>query len=76
MASNPLTTIPIHSDVVRQLKTLKTADQTWDEFLLDMARDYVPPGWYAEMERRRHSGTDVDGPTVLKRSRELARRGR
>jgi hypothetical protein len=62
--------------VVQRLRSLKTADQTWDEFLLEMAQDYVPPGWYAEMERRRHAGEDASGESVLKRSRELAHRGR
>jgi hypothetical protein len=76
MASNPLTSIPVHADVVHRLRTLKTADQTWDDFLIEMARDYVPAGWYEEMERRRREGDDVPGRVVLRRSRELARRGR
>jgi hypothetical protein len=76
MASNPLTSIPVHADVVRRLRTLKTADQTWDAFLTEMADDYVPPGWCGEMERRRADGKDVAGREVLARSRELAARGR
>ena len=76
MASNALTTIPVHSDVVKRLRALKTADQTWDDFLTDMAEDYAPPGWYAEIERRRHTGSDVSGPAVVRRSRELSTRGR
>lgn len=76
MATNPLTSIPVHSDVLRHLRTLKTADQTWDDFLLEMSRDYVPPGWYNEMERRRKAGVDVAGDAVLKRSHVLARLGR
>jgi hypothetical protein len=45
-------------------------------FLTEMADDYVPPGWYGEMERRRADGKDVAGREVLARSRELAARGR
>ncbi|NNN17099.1 MAG: hypothetical protein HKL79_01875 [Thermoplasmata archaeon] len=75
MATNPITTIPVHSNVLRHLRTLKTADQTWDDFLLEMSRDYVPPGWYSEMERRRGEGIEVPGNAVLKQSRELTRRG-
>ena len=75
MASNPLTSIPVHSDVVRRLRSLKTADQTWDDFLLDMAEDHVPPGWYAELERRRAAGVDISGSEVLRRSRAKARSG-
>jgi len=76
MASNPLTSIPVHSDVVRRLRTLKTADQTWDAFLSEMAEDYAPPGWYAEMERRRHGGVDVPGERIIRRSRQRAKQGR
>jgi hypothetical protein len=75
MASNPLTSIPVHSDVVRRLRSLKTADQTWDEFLLEMAEDHVPAGWYAEVERRRTEGANIAGPVVLHRSRANARKG-
>lgn len=76
MAADTLTSIPVHSEVVRRLRALKTADQTWDTFLIEMAADYVPPGWYHEMERRRKEGEDVPGSTVIQRSRKLAKRGR
>jgi len=75
MASNPLTSIPVHADVVRRLRSLKTADQTWETFLTEMAEEYVPPGWYGEMERRKVDGKDVAGREVLARSRGLAARG-
>jgi hypothetical protein len=76
MAGGPLTSIPGHAEVVRHLRSLKTADQTWDEFLTEMAEDYVPPGWYAETERRRIEGPDVTETAVFARSRELATHGR
>jgi hypothetical protein len=75
MASSPLTSIPVHSSVVRRLRSLKSADQTWDEFLTDMADDYVPPGWYDEIERRRGPGIDVPMDQVLRQSRRLAASG-
>lgn len=76
MASQVLTSIPVHSHVVRRLKSLKAADQTWDDFLMDMAEDYVPSGWYAEIDRRRRRGEDVPMEQVLRRSQSLARKGR
>jgi hypothetical protein len=76
MATHALTSIPVHSDVVKRLRTLKTASQTWDEFLTEMAEDYAPAAWYAEMDRRRGSGEDIPVAPVLRRSRELARSGR
>ncbi len=76
VASQTLTSIPVHSDVVRRLKALKAANQTWDEFLTDMAEDYVPPGWYEEIERRRGPGVDVPMEQVIRQPRSLARKGR
>jgi len=76
MAASPLTSIPVHADVVRRLRSLKSADQTWDEFLMDMADDYVPPGWYDEIERRRGPGVDVPMGEVLRQSRQRAAKGR
>lgn len=75
MASQSLTSIPVHSNVVRRLRSLKSADQTWDDFLMDMADDYIPPGWYDEIERRRGPGHDVPMAKVLQRSRNLASKG-
>jgi len=76
MATGTLTTIPVHAEVLRRLRTLKTADQTWDTFLLEMAEDYTPPGWYAELERRRVQGADIEGREVIRKSRAMARHGK
>ncbi|MDE1822599.1 MAG: hypothetical protein KGJ23_12300 [Euryarchaeota archaeon] len=75
MATDRLSSIPAHAHVIERLQKLKTANQTWDRFLLDMAEDYLPPGWYEEMERRRGSGVDVRGSEVLRRSRAQAKKG-
>jgi hypothetical protein len=40
-AANALMTIPVHSEVVKRLRSWKTAEQTWDAFLLELARDYA-----------------------------------
>jgi hypothetical protein len=71
MASNTLTTIPVHAEVVRRLRTLKTADQTWDDFLLELASDYVPRSWVEELERRSRDSAskDISGDDVFRRSR-------
>lgn len=76
MGGGALTSIPVHSDVVSRLKSLKSADQTWDEFLMDMADDYIPPGWYDEIERRRGPGVDIPMGQLMQRSRELASKGK
>jgi hypothetical protein len=66
----------VHSETIRRLRSLKTADQTWDALLSEMAEDYVPTAWYDQMERRRSAGRDVPGERVLATSRRRARRGR
>jgi hypothetical protein len=62
MVSSPLTTISVHSDVLSRLRRLKIADQTWDEFLLEMADDYVPRAWVEELERRAKDPASGDVP--------------
>ena len=76
MSVNPMTSIPVHSDVLRHLRERKTGGKTWDQFLLELAEDYDPPGWIAEMERRRKHGRDVPGDSVLRFHAKLRRQGR
>lgn len=73
MASNAITTIPVHSDVVRRLRSLKTADQTWDDLLLEMAEDYVPRFWVEELERRARDAAadDVPAEVVFRKSEKV-----
>jgi len=75
MASNTLTTIPVHAEVVKRLRTLKTADQTWDDFLLELASDYVPRSWVEELERRSRTSAskDIAGDDVFHQSRSMRR---
>jgi hypothetical protein len=71
-----MTSIPVHSDVLRRLQVRKTGGKTWDEFLLDLVEDYDPPEWIAEMERRRRRGRDVSGASIERLHEELRRKGR
>lgn len=76
MSANPMTSIPVHTDVLRRLQDRKTGGKTWDEFLLDLIEDYDPPEWIAEMERRRARGRDVSGTSIERMHAELKRQGR
>jgi hypothetical protein len=76
MSANPMTSIPVHADVLRRLQVRKTGGKTWDEFLLDLVEDYDPPEWIAEMERRRHRGRDVPGASIQRLHEDLQRLGR
>jgi hypothetical protein len=71
-----MTSIPVHTDVLRRLQARKMGDKTWDEFLLDLAEDYDPPEWIEEMERRRGRGRDVSSATIERLHEALKRRGR
>ena len=66
-----LTSITLHNDVLHRLQDLKTANQTWDDFLLELARDYVPRAWVEELERRAQDPVerDIPGDRVMRRSR-------
>ena len=76
MSASPMTSIPVHANVLRHLQSRKMGDKTWDEFLLDLVEDYDPPGWIAEMGRRRIRGRDVTGATIERLHESLKRRGR
>ena len=53
MASEDLvTSIPVHQSTLRALRGAKTADQTWDDFLMALADDYIAPSLRAELNRR------------------------
>ena len=46
------TSIPIHQSTLLSLRGVKTADQTWDDFLLALADDYLSPAFRRELDRR------------------------
>ncbi|MCI4352367.1 MAG: hypothetical protein L3K14_03145 [Thermoplasmata archaeon] len=76
MSGSPMTSIPVHADVLHRLQVRKTGGKTWDEFLLELVEEYDPPEWVAEMERRRKHGRDVSSEHVLRLHTTLQRKGR
>ena len=56
MSASRMTSIPLHSDVLRELQARKTGGKTWDEFLLELLEEFDPPEWLAELEVRRKTG--------------------
>lgn len=71
-----MTSIPVHTDVLRRLQARKTGSKTWDEFLVDLIEDYDPPEWVDELERRRRRGRDVSGTAIERLHSELKSKGR
>jgi len=56
-----ITSIPVHQSTLRALRGAKTAEQTWDDFLLALADDYIPPSLRADLDRRLASERIVSG---------------
>ena len=74
-SSKAHTSISLHTDVLHRLQDLKTANQTWDDFLLELTKDYVPRAWVEELERRAQDPVrlDIPGDAVMRRSRARRR---
>ena len=56
-----VTSIPVHQSTLTALRSAKSADQTWDDFLLALADDYIAPGLKRELDRRLKTEPIVPG---------------
>ncbi|MFZ0699920.1 MAG: hypothetical protein WAN74_07030 [Thermoplasmata archaeon] len=56
-----LTSIPVHRSTLKALRGAKMADQTWDDFLLALADDYISPTMKADLDRRLRTERIVRG---------------
>jgi hypothetical protein len=74
-APDSVTSIPIRQSTLRALKGAKSADQTWDDFLMALADDYLSPRLRAELDRRIASEPIVSG-AEMKREYAAWRRRR
>jgi hypothetical protein len=72
-SGDAVTSIPIHQSTLRALRGAKTADQTWDDFLLSLADDFIPPTLRAELDRRLMTERIISG-TEMKREYAARRR--
>ena len=69
-----VTSIPVHQSTVRALRGVKTADQTWDDFLMALADDYISPTLKRELDRRLRSEEIVSGAEMKREFSEWRRR--
>lgn len=67
------TSIPIHQSTLNALRGVKTAEQTWDDFLLALADDYLSPVLRRELDRRIATEEIIPGAAM---KREFAQRRR
>lgn len=70
---DPFSSIPVHRSTIRTLQGVKTADQTWDDFLMALADDYISPSLRRELDRRLATEEIVPGASM---KREFAERRR
>ncbi|MFZ0830780.1 MAG: hypothetical protein WCB18_05985 [Thermoplasmata archaeon] len=74
---DPVTSIPIHQSTLRALRGAKMADQTWDDFLMALADDYIAPALQADLNRRLRTERVVSGAEMKAEfEQRRGRRGR
>lgn len=76
MSTGRMTSIPVHSEVLRELQAKKTGAKTWDQFLLELLDEYDPPEWLTELEERRKRGRWLRAGELERVHEELLRKGK
>jgi hypothetical protein len=74
--ADSVTSIPLHQSTLRVLQRVKSAAETWDEFLINLTDDYLSPSLQAELDRRLKRDRLVSGAEArreFKGIRKLAR---
>jgi hypothetical protein len=77
MASgDAITSIPLHQSTLRVLQRVKSAAETWDEFLINLTDDYLSPSMRVELDRRLATDRVVTGVEARREFQELRKRAR
>ena len=72
--ADSVTSIPVHQSTLRALRGAKMADQTWDEFLLALADDFIAPSMRADLDRRLKTEKVVRGVDMKREFSEWRKR--
>jgi hypothetical protein len=76
-ASDTVTSIPVHQSTLQALRGAKMADQTWDDFLLALADDFISPALRSDLDRRLRAERIIPGAEMKREFAEWRRqRGR
>jgi hypothetical protein len=75
-ATDAITSIPLHQSTLRVLQRVKSAAETWDEFLINVTDDYLSPSLRAELDRRLKPDRIVTGAAARREFLELRKRAR
>ena len=74
--TDAITSIPLHQSTLRVLQRVKSAAETWDEFLIHVTDDYLSPSLRAELDRRLKSDRIVAGAKARRAFLEHRKRAR
>lgn len=75
-ATDAVTSIPLHQSTLRVLQRVKSAAETWDEFLINLTDDYLSPSLRAELDGRLKADHVVSGATARREFEEQRKRAR
>jgi hypothetical protein len=75
-ATDAITSIPLHRSTLRVLQRVKSAAETWDEFLINVTDDYLSPALRSELDRRLKSDRIVTGTEARRVFAEQRKRAR
>jgi hypothetical protein len=75
-AADSITSIPLHRSTLRLLQRVKSAAETWDEFLLAVTDDYLSASLKSELDRRLASDKVVSGSAARREFEERRRLAR
>jgi len=74
--ADPVTSVPLHQSTLRVLQRVKSAAETWDEFLINLTDDYISPALRAELDRRLGTDRIVTGAQARREFEERRKRAR
>ena len=74
--SDPITSIPVHRSTLGLLQRVKSAAETWDDFLMALTDDYMSPAHRAELDRRLQTHKIISGKEAKREFEESRRRAR
>ncbi len=72
-SSDSVTSIPVHRSTLAALRSAKSTDQTWDDFLLALADGYIAPALKRELDRRLKSEPVISGAEMKREFRDSMR---
>jgi hypothetical protein len=74
--TDAVTSIPLHRSTLQVLRRVKSAAETWDEFLINLTDDYLSPALRVELDRRLKTDRVITGARARQEFEERRKRAR